>query len=196
MKKREIVIGATGSTVGSAIDGKVLNALFGYKFRVVTGYPGMVEVRLAAERSEVDGQCGLPGSTIKVELQQQVTDGKVAIPLQLGMKSNPDLAKVPNLGDQAKTDEERDIMRVVYAPLSYMRPVMAPAGVPADRVQALRTAFDKTLADPTFLEEMGKQKLDVRRVAPEDIQKTVAAIYATPPATIAKTRALLGLEDR
>ncbi len=196
LKKREIVVGATGSTGGSAIDGKILNALFGYRFRVVTGYPGMVEVRLAAERGEVDGQCGLPGSTIKAELQQLLADKKIVIPLQLGIKSNPDLGAVPNLAEQAKTDEERDIMRVVYAPLSYMRPVMTSPGVPADRAEALRAAFDKTVRDPAFLDEMAKQRLDVRPVAPADILKTVEAIYATPAATIARVRDLLGLQDR
>jgi tripartite-type tricarboxylate transporter receptor subunit TctC len=196
LKKREIVIGATGGTGGSAIDGKVLNTLFGYRFKVVTGYPGMAEVRLAAERGELDGQCGLPGSTINADLKQQVAEGKIVIPLQLGIKSNPDLGSVPNLAEAAKTDEERDILRVVYAPLSYMRPVMAPAAVPADRLQALRTAFNQTVQDPAFREDMSKQRLDVRPVPPEEILKAVQAIYATPAATIVRVRELLGLQNR
>ncbi len=196
LKKRDIVIGATGSTGGSAIDGKILNTIFGYRFRIVTGYRGMFEVRLAAERGELDGQCGLPGSTIKVDLQQQVSDGKIVIPLQLGIRRNPDLRDVPNISDLAKSDDERDIIRVLYAPLSYMRPVMGPEGIPADRAQALRAAFDEAVRDPVFLDEMAKQRLDVRPVSHGDILATVNAIYATPAPTIARIRNLLGLEDR
>ena len=93
-------------------------------------------------------------------------------------------------------DDERDIIRVLYAPLSYMRPVMGPEGIPADRAQALRAAFDEAVRDPVYLDEMGKQRIVVRHVSHGDILATVNAIYATPAPTIARIRNLLGLEDR
>ncbi len=194
--KREIVIGATGSTGGSAIDGRLLNELFGHKFKIVTGYPGMIEVRLAAERGEVDGQCGLPGSTIKIDLLEQVASGKITVPVQLGLRSNPDLPDVPNLLDRISAPEEKAVFRLVYAPLSYMRPVMAPEGVPLDRIGALRSAFAATLADKTFLAEMSALKLDVRPVSHESITRLISEIYDTPRPVVERVQRLLGVEGR
>ncbi len=196
LAKREIVIGATGITGGSAIDGRLLNELFGLRFKIVTGYPGMIEVRLAAERGEVDGQCGLPGSTIKIDLMDQVASGKITVPVQLGLRPNPDLPAVPNVLDRISSPEEKAIFRLVYAPLSYMRPVMAPEGVPADRVASLRAAFSATLVDKIFLAEMAAIKLDVRPVSHEMITSLISEIYDAPKPIVERVQRLLGVEGR
>ena len=196
LKRREIIVGATGAAGGSAIDGRMLNALFGYRFKIVTGYPGMIEVRLAAERGELDGQCGLPASTIKVDLQEAVKSGKVYLGLQLGLRSAPDYPAVPNPAAQTDSDDIKNIVRLAYAPLAFMRPVLAPGGVAPERIAELRRAFMTTMADAEFLREMETQKLDVRPVSPQTIAALVAELYATPPEVVARTRQMLGLEGR
>ncbi len=196
MRGRELILGATGASGGSAMEGRVLQAILGFKFKIVTGYPGMVEVRLAAEKGEVDGQCGLPGSTIKTDLWDQWKSGKISIPFQAGLTDNPDLAGIPNAYQWVKSEEDRQVFRLVYGPLTYMRPIMLPEGVPADRVAAVRAAFDAAMKDQAFLEEMAKIRLDVRPMTGGKLAELVAQLYATPPAVIERTRGYMNPEAK
>ncbi len=194
MRGRELILGATGASGGSAMEGRVLQAILGFKFKIVTGYPGMVEVRLAAEKGEVDGQCGLPGSTIKTDLWDQWKSGKIAIPFQAGLIDNPDLVGIPNAYQWVKSEEDRQVFRLVYGPLTYMRPIMLPDNVPADRVAALRAAFDATMKDAAFLDEMQKIRLDVRPLSGEKLGELVGQLYATPAAVIERTKGFVNPE--
>src|SRR5262249_22111906 len=96
LKRREIVVGSTGPASGSTVDARVLGPLAGINFKVVTGYPGLTEVRLAAERGEVDGYCGLLVSAIKTDLWEAFKAGRVSVPVQMGLRKHPDLPDVPN----------------------------------------------------------------------------------------------------
>ena len=196
MKKRQVALGATGPSSGSAVDAKVLSALLGLNFKVVTGYPGLTEVRLASNRGEVDGYCGLLVSSIKTDTAEDLSSGRMKVAIQMGLQKHADLPDVPNAFDLVTKEEDRQLFRLIFGPWTYGRPLMAPPGTPKDRVDVLRAAIKATLADPQFLAETKKINMEIQPVAPEEIQKVVEEIFRTPQPVLERARALLGVANR
>jgi tripartite-type tricarboxylate transporter receptor subunit TctC len=186
---RELIVGGTGATADTDLFPKVINNVLGTKFRIVTGYPGGNDVTLAMQRGEVDGRCGWSWSSIKTNHPQWVKDGTINLLVQLSLEKHADLPQVPLIMDFIKTEEQRAILRIVFARQVMGRPFLAPPGVPAERLGALRKAFDATMQDARFLSEAEKLKLEVTPVGGETVQKLVAEIYRTPPAILKKAAA-------
>jgi tripartite-type tricarboxylate transporter receptor subunit TctC len=196
LRRREVVVGSTGPSSGSTVDARVLAALTGINFKVVTSYPGLAEVRLAAERGEVDGHCGLQVSAIKSFLWDDFRAGRFSVPVQLGLRKHPDLPEVANAYDLSASDEDRALFRLNLGPWSFGRPLLAPPGTPMDRVEALRSAFTATLADPQFMADAHKLNMEVQPVGPDMIEKLVADIFRTPAPVVERARRLLGVQNR
>lgn len=196
MKRRQVAVGATGPSSGSAVDAKVLSALLGLNFKVVTGYPGLTEVRLASNRGEVDGYCGLLVSSIKTDTAEDLSSGRMRVAIQMGLQKHPDLPDVPNAFDLVAKEEDRQLFRLIFGPWTYGRPLLAPPGTPKDRVEVLRAAVKATLADPQFLAETKKINMEIQPIAPEEIQKVVEEIFRTPQPVLERARTLLGVANR
>jgi tripartite-type tricarboxylate transporter receptor subunit TctC len=196
LRQREVVVGSTGPSSGSTVDARMLGPLTGINFKIVASYPGLAEVRLAAERGEVDGHCGLQVSAIKSLLWDDFRAGRFSVPVQLGLRKHPDLPDVPNAYDLAASEEDRALFRLNFGPWSYGRPLLAPPGTPKHRVQALRPAFMATLADPQFVADAHKMNMEVQPTAPDAIERLVAAIFRTPAPVVERARVLLGLQNR
>jgi tripartite-type tricarboxylate transporter receptor subunit TctC len=165
--------------------------VLGTKMKIITGYPGGNDVNLALERGEVDGRCGWSWSSVESTRKTWVTDKKITILMQLSLKKHPDLPDVPLIVDLAKTDEQRQILKLIFARQPLGRPYLAPPGVPAERVAILRKAFMDTMADKEFLAEAEKAQLEITPVAGEAVQKLVAEVYQTPPAIVHKAAEIL-----
>jgi tripartite-type tricarboxylate transporter receptor subunit TctC len=188
--KTEVVMGAQapGST---QYDYPVLvNALFGYKFKVITGYEATPKIHLAMERGEVHGTLA-NWSTLKAINLDWVKEKKIKMLAQWALKPHPELAGVPMALELAKTDADRQAMELALARLEYGRPFFLPPNVPADRVQALRRAFDATMKDPAYLAEAEKMKIDVDPLTGEQVAELVAKVNATPADTVARVRAAM-----
>src|SRR4029077_13004202 len=153
---------------------RILKNVFGAKVRLVTGYPGGSEMNLAIERGEVDGRCGWSWSSIKSQRPEWLKDNKINILVQLAMTKHPDLPDVPLLLDFAKSEEQRQIVRLVLASLVVGRPFFAPPGIPVDRKMALRRAFDDTMKDLSFREEATKLDLEIEPVTAAAIEDLLA----------------------
>ena len=110
---------------------RVMNALFGTKIRIVSGYPGGNAINLAVERGEVQGRCGWSWSGIVAERRQWIDEHKINVLVQFGLNKHPDLPDVPTILDQATTDEQKQILQLVLARQPLGRPFLAPPGVPA-----------------------------------------------------------------
>jgi tripartite-type tricarboxylate transporter receptor subunit TctC len=186
---RELIVGGTGATADTDLFPKIVNNVLGTKFKVITGYPGGNDVTLAMQRGEVDGRCGWSWSSIKTNHPQWVQDGTINLLVQLSLEKHADLPQLPLIMDFIKTEEQRSILRVVFARQVMGRPFLAPPGVPAERLAALRKAFDATLKDKEFLAEAEKLKLEITPVGGEAVQQLVADIYRTPPAILQKAAA-------
>jgi tripartite-type tricarboxylate transporter receptor subunit TctC len=196
LKSKPVALGATGPSSGSAVDAKVLAALLGFNFKVVTGYPGLTEVRLAADRGEVDGYCGLLVSSIKTDTAEHLKSGRMTVAIQMGLQKHAEFPHVPNAFDLVSKEEDRQLFRLIFGPWTYGRPLMAPPGVPKERVEALRNAVKATLDDPQFLAETKKINLEIQPVAPDTIEKVVTDIFATPQPVLVRARDLLGVKNR
>jgi tripartite-type tricarboxylate transporter receptor subunit TctC len=196
LRRREVVVGSTGPSSGSTVDARMLGPLTGINFKIVASYPGLSEVRLAAERGEVDGHCGLQASAIKSLLWDDFRAGRFSVPVQLGLRKHPDLPDVPNAYDLAASEEDRALFRLNFGPWSYGRPLLAPPGTPKDRVAALRTAFMATMSDPQFMAEAGRLNLEIQPTGADAIEKLVADILRTPAPVVARARVLLGIQVR
>jgi tripartite-type tricarboxylate transporter receptor subunit TctC len=196
LKKRQIVVGSTGPASGSTIDAKALAALLKLDIKIVSGYPGLTEVRLAAERGEVDGHCGLLVSSIKTDVWDQYKSGKIKVPLQMGLTRHPDLGDVPNAYDLVTSEEDRALFRLIFGPWSYGRPLMAPPNTPPDRVAALRNAVQATLKDPAFQADAKRLNLEVQPVGHEAIARTVDELFRTPEPVLQRARTMLGVSAR
>ena len=108
---------------------------------------------LAIERGEVDGRCGWSWSSIKLQRPDWIADHRLNVLVQLASKRSPELADVPLLIEHATTERQRRIVDVILGRQAMGRPVVAPPGLPEDRKQALRRAFDATMTDPEYLAE-------------------------------------------
>ena len=174
--KTELIVGGPGPTLDPETVPRLLNAMIGTKFRIVSGYSGNTEILLAMERGEVGGTADLAWSNVKrrTDLRPNLN-----ILMQVGLEKAHDL-DVPLALDFAKTKEDREIMELFFIQKTVARPLVAPPNVPADRVLALRKAFIDMTKDKAFLAEAEKLALDIEPATGEDIQKIIAKIAATP----------------
>ena len=177
--KKDYPIGATGLNTSSQYP-QALNMVAGTRFKIILGYPGANEVNLAMENGEVAGRGSNSWASYKATKPDWIRDKKMNVLVQIGLERSPDLPDVPLLMELAKNDEDRAALRLLSAPPSIGRPVFAPPGIPAERLKALREAFDKTVKDPAFLEAAKREGLDIDPVSGEKLQQIVQDILAAP----------------
>jgi len=177
---KELLIGAVSANDDTMQFAKVLTAVLGAKFRIVSGYPGGNDVVLAMERGEVKGRCGWSWSSVLAAHASWWKEKKINILVQLALAKHPDLPDVPLITDLAKNEDQRQMLRLIFARQVMGRPFLAPPGVPKDRVEALRTAFMATMADKDFLADAAKARLEIAPVSGEKVQALVTETYATP----------------
>lgn len=191
LKTQELIIGGTGDTADTVQFPKVLNAVFGTQMRIINGYPGGNDVVMAMERQEVDGRCGWSYSSLISGSGDWVANGDVNILMQLSTAKHPALPDVPLVMDLVENDADRALLNLVFARQTLGRPYAAPPNVPADRIEALRTAFMATMEDPEFLAEALAQDLEITPVDGATVQQLVADGYAADPAVIARLDEIL-----
>lgn len=194
LRTRGLMIGATSSANDSVRQAVLLNNIVGTRFRIVAGYPSGEAINLAMMRGEVEGRGSIPWTTLRATQPEWVRDKKVTILLQFGLEKHADLPDVPLVLELAETEEQRQILELHAAKGDMGRPLVAPAGVPADRLKALRTAFMETFKDEAFKAEAVKLKLELGPMSGEAMQKALAKIYATPADIVEKAKAAYNAE--
>jgi hypothetical protein len=179
-----LVVGGTGPGADTDNFPLTLNNVLGTKLKLITGYPGGNDVNIAIERGEVQGRCGWSWSSVKATRPDWLKEKKIFIPVQFALEKHEDLPNVPLVLDLAKTDEQRKILEVIFSAQPMGRPFAAPPKVPADRVKALRDAFEATFKDPEFLDEAKKAKLEIDFVSGDAVEKIVNHVAGMPPALL------------
>jgi hypothetical protein len=166
-----------------------MNNRFGTQFKIVSGYPGGNDIYLAMEKGEVEGRCGVTLPALRNTRPEWIADRKVNFIVQTGLQpESSDLLKgVPMLLDMARDAQERQMMELLFANGEIQIPVLAPPGVPPERLAALRAAFKRTLQDPALLDEASKQKMDIRFVSGEDVEILLRRVFATPAPVVEAT---------
>jgi tripartite-type tricarboxylate transporter receptor subunit TctC len=180
---RPVVMGALAGGGIMNIYPRVMNAIFGTQFRIVDGYEGSNDVNLAIERGEVQGATTAWNSW-KVARPDWVAAHKIVPIVQIGLQKDPSLPEVPLLIDLAKTGGQRQLFDAISANIAIERPFAGPPRIPPDRLDMLRRAFDRTVADPAFLEDAARIQADVDPQTGEAVTRIVQSVVGTPAEVI------------
>lgn len=180
MPAKSFTMGGLARDADPDLFATVLRNVFGAKLKLVSGYPGTNDALLAMERGEVNGVCGISWSTVKTRLTEWIKSGKVNLPVQFGLRREPEIPQVPAVMDLVKTETQRQMIRLILAGQAMARPFAAPPGIPDDRRRALVVAFDATMKDAEFLADAEKLQADVSPVTAAEIATLLAEVYATP----------------
>jgi tripartite-type tricarboxylate transporter receptor subunit TctC len=191
--KTPIILGASAGGGSTHDFPTLLNHVLGTKFKIVSGYPGSNEITLAIEKGEVQGACGIGWSSLEGAHPDWLRTHFVNILAQEIIRPNPELQKlgVPLAISFAKTDRQRQIMKLIYTQPLFGRPFIAAPEVPKDRVEALRAAFKEALSSPEAVAQAKTERLDLIPMWGDDLQKTVLDLFATPPDIVAETKAAI-----
>jgi hypothetical protein len=189
LRKELIVGGMTG--VDPETTPRVYNALIGTKFKIVNGYKGTFDIALAMERGEVEGIGDWSWSSLNSTRPDWVRDRKISLLLQGALKKDPGLSSVPFALDYVRNDFDRQVLMLYLSQKDAARPVVAPPGVPADRLQALRDAFTVMAQDPAFRADAEKSQLLVNPSAGADVQRVAAMISSAPDEVVKRLVALI-----
>jgi len=170
-RRKEVILGATGKLGLLALNANLVNALLGTKFKVVTGYPSGNEVNLAMEGHEVLGRTN-QWTSWKSQRPEWVKDGKLSYLLQIGPRE-PELPDVPVFLDLVKTAKDQAMVRLLQSSQVVGRSIYAPPGLPADKLAALRQAFEKTVRDPEFVAKVTAVGLRVQPSPGEALEQEI-----------------------
>ena len=188
--RREVIVGGTGPGSRTLTFPRALNNLIGTKFKIVSGYPGGNEITMALEKGEVEGYCGWALGSLKQRAATWYDEKKVRFLVQFAPARDHDLPDVPLATDLAKTPEGLRIMEFLTSDATLAWTLLAPPGVPTDRVTLLRSAFDAMLKDPRALTDAEREKLEIDPVSGTELQKLVHSLMETPTDTIEAVKAM------
>jgi tripartite-type tricarboxylate transporter receptor subunit TctC len=191
MRRKPFRIGASGAGADSDIFPIVLRNLFALPMRLVAGYQGGADMVLAMERHEVDGRCGWSWTSLVSRNKAMLGAHDIVVTLQIALARHEDLPDVPLVMDLVTDPQQLAALRLIVSRQNIARPFAAPPEVPAERITALRRAFDAAMRDPGFLAEAQRLALEVRPVPGAELQALLGEIYASPPAVVARATELI-----
>lgn len=191
LQQKEVVVGGTGGSADTDQFPRILNEVLNTKMKLVTGYPGGNEINLAMERGEVQGRCGWSWSSVISTRPDWLKDKKVNVIVQLALQKHPDIPEVPLAVDLTDNPEEKRVLRLILARQTMGRPIVAPPGVPQERVEALRQAFMETMKDPDFVAQAKKAQMEIEAVSGSQVQELVQEAYDTPKPLIERAKKAL-----
>ena len=188
---REAIFGSSGGTTRDMP--MALKNLLGAKIRFVQGYAGTREVGMAMETGEVQGLCGMGWTSIQSQRPDWFEKKLVRVLVQESMVGDPGLNKegVPLSVAYTKDAEKLQMFELLYSQGVFTRPFFVAPGVPKERVEALRTAFMKAMADPQAIAEAERQRLVITAISGVDLETLVKKLYDIPRPVIDKLKAAL-----
>jgi hypothetical protein len=191
-----VTVGSSGSSTSNSTFPRLMNAMFGTKFKIIEGYTNQTPIFLAMERGELQGSGGPFYSSLMSSRPTWVRDRKVTLIVQIGLEKDPHLPNVPLLYDFAKSKEDQLELKLAFAGLLMGRPYVLPAGVPADRVKILRDGFMATMKDPGLLAAAEKMHLEINPMDGEEVHQLLVGMYATPQPIIDKVTAIFAPKQK
>jgi tripartite-type tricarboxylate transporter receptor subunit TctC len=180
LKSRGALMGGTGAGSDTDLFPTVLNNVLGTKIKLVTGFPTGFDINLAMEQGVIEGRCGWSWSSIRATRKNLVSEKKIRILLQLAVARHKDLPNVPAAAEFAATRKDRETLNLFLSRQLWARPYLVGPNVPKIRADALRAAFEKTMADSAFREDSGRQWLQTGLVDAATIRNQLETLYAYP----------------
>jgi tripartite-type tricarboxylate transporter receptor subunit TctC len=182
----DVIVAGTGIGTESVTVPYILRNLLDFKYRVIAGYPGGSEMNIAMLRGEVDGRGTFSWTSIKPHLKEWIESGEMTVLYQQGLRKHPDIPNIPLVLDLTDDPVVKQLLTVQFTAFELGRPYFAAEGVPADRVAALRNAFNQAMKDKDLLADAEKLNQEVNPFTGEEMQKTLAEVYATPKHLVAR----------
>jgi tripartite-type tricarboxylate transporter receptor subunit TctC len=189
-RTREFMVGTTGAGSELTTFNATMSKMLGARLKVVRGYLTSTEIDLAIERGELQGRCGVSFGSLRVNKPEWLENNYVTVLIQLGLVKHPELPDVPLLGELVSNQDDRDALEVMLAPANMARPFFAPPGVPADRVEILRKAFDAAMNDPALIEDAARLRLELMPMSGAEMQAAFAKLHALPQPVLERARTL------
>lgn len=184
--KTEVIVAGTGVGTESVTVPYILRNVLGFKYKVIAGYPGGNEMNIAMERGEVDGRGTFSWTSIKPNKAQWIDSGDMIVLYQMGLRKHPDLKNVPLVTELAQNEIQKQMLELQFTAFEVGRPQFVAEGVPADRVTALRRAFDKAMEDKELISEAEKNGMEVNAMTGEEMAEVYQRVFKTPKEVILK----------
>lgn len=186
-KKREVIVGAAGLTNVPGQSPLILNRIAGTKFKLVSGYTGTGQTFIALERGEVE-VAATSMDTIRALHWDKLKRGEfVPIFLQAGRRLK-DFPSVPTLLEFSNNEVEKAFLSVFSITADIGRSLATPPGIPKDRLEALRKAFDAMIADPAFKADVEKLRIELDPMSGPELGRLVAQSVTMSPTTRAQAK--------
>lgn len=183
MKQKETVVGCSGVNSQSFQYPAILKNLGGFKFKMICGYPGSAEYVLAMQKGEVDLVSSAWNNWRATNITE-IKSGDLVPVIQGGLKRNRELPNVPLMHELVSDPEAKKVIEFVVAGAAIGRALLLPPGVPADRVNYLRGAFDRMVKDPELIAAAEKRGLELDPTPGIEVQKISDAIITSPKALV------------
>jgi tripartite-type tricarboxylate transporter receptor subunit TctC len=187
---KEFTVGTTGVTSDGAILARMVNSLLGARLKVIPSYSGVPDILLAMERGELAGTAAGTLGSLQTSRADWLSSGKAKIVLQLGVRRDDALPDVPAIREYARSDDDRAVIDLLFSTQELGRPIVAPPGLPAERVQALRQAFVATMKDPEIVADAAKTKVELHMLSGDEVQDMIGKLVSSPPKIIEHARAI------
>jgi tripartite-type tricarboxylate transporter receptor subunit TctC len=192
--KQELRMGSTGA--GSTTDDlpRLMIGLLHAPFKVIRGYKGTSELRVAMERRELDGACWTWESmrtTARAMLNAKGDDRLIPFVIE-GKWDAPEVKDLPQFSDVIKGKENLEAFTAWLNAYKYFQPLSVPPATPKARVEILRTALKDTLEDPAFKADAKKSNLIVASLSGEEIEKLVKQTLSISPEAKKVLESLIG----
>jgi tripartite-type tricarboxylate transporter receptor subunit TctC len=190
-KRAESSLAGTGPGSLAETVPRLLNALIGTRFKLISGYPASNEAMLAMERGEVEGASS-SWAAVKTGKQAWLREHKIRVILQTAPQRHAELPDAPSLGEIGNTPEERQVFALYASGSAVGRSVIAPPGLPADRVRALREAFETMVLDPEFVADIRRMDIELDPLPGAKLTEIIARTLAVPAAVRERAKLAFG----
>jgi tripartite-type tricarboxylate transporter receptor subunit TctC len=193
LKDKPSLVGSTGAGSEMEVMPTLLNQMFGTKIKIISGYKDGNEVFLAMARGEVQGRCSNLGTTLQGNHPEWLAPvRKIFVPVVMGRTRDPLFPDSPTILELTDNVPIRQQLELIFVTQTIDRPVLAPPGVPQERVAELRAAFVATMKDAAFLAEAKKLHMETNYITGEEVDAVFAQAYATPPEVIEAVKRIQG----
>jgi tripartite-type tricarboxylate transporter receptor subunit TctC len=190
--KTPVKLGATGPGSATHNVPLILKEALGLPIQLVSGYKGIADVRLAAEGGELSGVCGWTWDSLKATWTGALDAGDAIVVLQTVPQAIGELPKIPLAISMAKTDDAKRLIQAGIHDVADMTySYVLPPGTVTDRADTLRKALAETMKDPEFLADTKKSRLGIDPMNGDELHRTIARLFKTPPSVVAKLKEVL-----
>jgi tripartite-type tricarboxylate transporter receptor subunit TctC len=179
MRKIPSSVGCTGKTSQAYQTASMMKNLGDFQFKIICGYPGSADYVLAMIRGELDmvASAWLQWRTTHTE---DIAKGTMVPVIQTGLRRNRELPNLPLMQEVIDDPTAKRVIEFISAGTDFGRALIAPPAIPADRLKALRGAFDSLVKDPAFLKDAERAKAQIDPTSGEQLQQDLIALFKAP----------------